>query len=79
MRETWTWAAGISYGAGVALAATGLLLFAFDQPSLSGPAIRERNDKAPKTDEPKKLAPTEIGLAPAVGPGIVGASMAGRF
>ncbi len=78
-RKTWQGGAFIGFSAGVALSVTGLLLYAFDQPSLSGPTIREKSDKSNKPDAPKKLEPTEIGLWPAIGPGLLGASLTGHF
>lgn len=64
--------------AGVIVAATGGVLFLFDQPSLDVRAAR--SDSKPKpTAAPPKDAPMEISAAPAIGPGFYGASLVGRF
>lgn len=79
MRSTWTKGAYVAYGAGAALLVAGGLLFAFDSPSLSAPAIREKTDKSNKPDAPKRLEPTEVGVLPVVGPGVLGAALTGHF
>ncbi len=76
--DTWTKGAVIAYGVGVALFTTGALLFAFDSPSLTGPAVRERSTPQ-KQDAPKKLEPTEVGFTPLLGPSLVGGTVTGRF
>lgn len=76
--QTWSTASFIAYGAGAALLTTGALLFAFDSPSLSGPAVRERATPQ-KQDAPKKPEPTEVGFTPLLGPSVVGGTLTGRF
>ncbi|MEO5728261.1 MAG: hypothetical protein ABI134_17095, partial [Byssovorax sp.] len=64
--------------AGALLAATGAVLFLFDQPSLDVRATR--SDSKPKpTAPPPKDTPIEMSAAPAFGPGFYGGSLVGRF
>lgn len=77
MRDNWSGAAFIGFSAGVALAVTGALLYAFDQPSLTGTPIREKNDERPKPAT--KPDSSDFAFAPSVGPAGWGASLVGRF
>lgn len=69
--------AGIVFGGAAAAAVTGLLLFAFDQPSLGATAAR-RDDK-PRPTSPPREAPVEVSAAPTVAPGFYGLGVSGRF
>jgi len=76
-RITWGIATAATFAGAAALALTGVLLYAFDQPSTSGAARRE---SAPETKPtPHKMEPTEMSLAPLVGPSVVGAIAEVRF
>ncbi|HEY1960475.1 MAG TPA: PEGA domain-containing protein [Polyangiaceae bacterium] len=76
-RISWGIATAATFSAGAALALTGVLLYAFDQPSTSGAA---RRDSAPETKPaPRKTEPSEMGFAPLLGPGVVGAIMEMKF
>jgi hypothetical protein len=75
-RDDWARAAIIAYAAGGLTAAAGLVLYLFDQPTVSPPPGRfEQKPKTPETKPTRE--PTEMGFAPVVGPGYVG--VAGRF
>ena len=77
-RTTWTDAAIIGFGAGAAVAATGLVLYLFDSPNTTNPT--QSPDTKPQPQNPSRHGePTEIGAAPLVGPGLLGASFVGRF
>ena len=70
--------AGTALTGGALVAATGAILFLFDQPSLDVRA--SRSDSAPKpAAPPPKATPMEISAAPAIGPGFYGGSFTGRF
>lgn len=75
-RDTWRLAAGISLGAGAAVATTGLLLRAFDTPKIEAPRPRESDQPAAPERSPGLM---EVGIAPVFGPGHAGASVSGRF
>ncbi|MEP7120723.1 MAG: PEGA domain-containing protein [Byssovorax sp.] len=70
--------AGIALTAGAVVAATGAVLFLFDQPSLDPRAARS-DTKARPMAPPPKATPLEISAAPAIGPGFYGGSFVGRF
>jgi hypothetical protein len=70
-------AAGWAFGAGVAVGVTGLLLYAFDRPSVAPPALRRRDD-APKP-APKDAPSMELSAAPMWAPGLAGGTLLGRF
>lgn len=64
--------------AGGIVAATGAVLFLFDQPSLDARA--SRSDRGPKPGAPApRDTLLEISAVPAIGPGIYGGSVIGRF
>jgi hypothetical protein len=79
-REAWKKAAGVAFGAGAAVGAVGLLLFAFDQPRLAAPPMHL--DEKPRAPEP---APTpappamEMSAVPVVSPGFLGGAVSARF
>ena len=68
--------AGVTLGAAVLVAGTGIVLFAFDQPNAS--AMTMRRDDAPRP-APIKDRPMEMSAVPLVAPGFYGASLSGRF
>jgi hypothetical protein len=79
-RDTWRRAAGVAYGAGAVVAATGLVLFAFDQPKLGPLARRDDAPRAPEPSAPPAPAPAiEMSAAPIVSPGFLGGALTGRF
>jgi hypothetical protein len=74
-RESFKLAAYGAFGGAVALALGGAALFLFDTPQpLLGPTRFE--DNAPQK---QKATPLEVSAAPLVGPGLVGATVVGRF
>ena len=70
--------AGVALTAGAVVAATGAVLFLFDQPSLDARAARSDSKPRPAAPPPK-ATPLEISAAPAIGPGFYGGSFVGRF
>jgi hypothetical protein len=79
-RDAYRRGAFVSFGASVALAGTGLLLYSFDRPSLRGTTGLERvpdaQDKAP---DPGAEPMMELSAAPLWAPDFAGASLLGRF
>jgi hypothetical protein len=71
--------AGVAAAAGALVAATGLMLFIFDQPIVN--AARPRGEEKPKTPAPPppREMPMEMSAAPIFGPGLYGATLSGRF
>ena len=77
-RTTWTDAAIVGFGAGAAIAATGLVLYLFDTPNLTNPTMPP--DAKPVPQAPMKRGePTEIGAAPILAPGFIGGAFTARF
>jgi hypothetical protein len=76
-RDTLKNAAGVAFGAGVAVGLTGVFLYAFDRPSVLPPSLRRRDD-APKS-APKDAPSMELSAAPSWAPGYSGATLVGRF
>jgi PEGA domain len=76
-RDDWTKAAIVAFAAGGVTAATGLVLFFFDQPTVSVAPSRldERPRPAPKPPPPRE--PMEVSFRPVLGPGYAG--VAGSF
>lgn len=70
--------AGITLAAAALVGGTGVVLFAFDQPSLSALPTRRDDGKKP-APAPVKDRPMEMSAAPIVLPGFYGASLSGRF
>jgi tetratricopeptide (TPR) repeat protein len=64
--------------AGGLIAATGAVLFLFDQPSLDARAAKPDTKPKPAAPQPRD-APLEMSAAPAIGPGFYGGSFTGRF
>lgn len=77
-RTTWTDAAIVGFGAGAAIAATGLVLYIFDAPNLTTPTAPPET-KAPAQKPLRWSEPTEIGAAPILAPGFIGGSFSARF
>jgi hypothetical protein len=77
-RTTWTDAAIIGFGAGAAVAATGLVLYVFDTPNTTNPTAPADTKPSPQTPL-RRNEPTEIGAAPIFAPGFIGGSFTGRF
>lgn len=72
-RDTFRTAAIVTASVGAAFAAAGLLLYAFDKPSVA--ALPPRKVEP----EPKKREPMEMEAAPVAGPGMVGGAVTARF
>jgi len=77
-RDRWRTAAIASFGGAAALGITGLLLYAFDQPSVAAQPSRfeRRSTPAPRPREPGAM---EISAAPVIVPGVAGLQMVGSF
>jgi hypothetical protein len=78
-RTTWTDAAIIGFGAGAAVAATGLILYVFDAPNITNPTAPPDSKPVPQQTMPRRNEPTEIGAAPIIAPGFIGGSFTARF
>jgi hypothetical protein len=80
-RDMWKTASLVTYGAGLAVLATGAVLFFADKPSPS--SAPPGADTGPKPGTPAPPAPKhpdmELGAAPILGPGLWGVSAVGRF
>ena len=78
-REAYKKTAGVLFGAGLALGATGLLLYVFDQPSVTVPsATRVEEKPRPSTPTPAE-GTMEVSAVPVWSPGFVGASVNATF
>jgi hypothetical protein len=79
-REDWKKVAGVTFGGAAIAGATGLVLYAFDQPVI-GQAAQHRDDK--KTPGPLPILrpghDLDISFAPSIGPGFQGGALLGRF
>ncbi len=75
-RDNWTKVAVVAYGVGAAALITGIVFYAFDQPTVT--LAPQRFD-----DKPKKLLtprePTEMSMRPIIAPGFAGGAFTGRF
>lgn len=77
-RDSYRTGAFVSLGLGLALGATGAILFAFDTPRVEAPAAEE--EERPPGSEPPAPAPGfEVGGAGWVTPGGAGLGLSGRF
>lgn len=79
-RDAWKQAAGVGFGAGALVIGTGLVLFAFDHPTL-GP-VPARLDDSPRGSAPARppaAVPAEMSAVPVFSPGFVGAELTARF
>lgn len=72
-------AALITAGAGFAVTATGLVLFAFDSPRVRVPAREEQRTPEPEPTTPQSAPTMEVSAVPIVGPTFGGAALGGRF
>jgi hypothetical protein len=70
--------AGVTLGAGALVGVVGLMIFAFDQPVVGAAATGRRDDAKPAAPAPRER-PMELSAVPLLGPGLYGASLAGRF
>lgn len=78
-RDTWRTISLVSYGIGAAALVSGLVLYAFDTPTVASAARKDDKVKpATKTNEPESMM-RGIGFAPVVAPTTVGATVYGRF
>jgi tetratricopeptide (TPR) repeat protein len=75
-RDNWVKVAAISYGVGAAALVTGLVFYAFDQPSVAL-APQHFDDKPKKPLSPRE--PTEMSMRPIIAPGFAGGAFTGRF
>jgi hypothetical protein len=72
--------AGVAFGAGAALLATGAFLYLFDRPVFERVrAVDAEGAPSGSPPAPKQGAPLELGLAPLVAPTVGGALLRGRF
>ena len=79
-RETWRRAAGVAFGAGAVVAATGLVLFAFDQPKLAPVTARDDKPRGPApSDAPAAPPAMEMSAVPLISPGFLGGAVSARF
>ena len=78
-RDTWRTISLVSYGIGAGALVSGLVLYAFDTPTVASAARKDDKVKpATKTNEPESMM-RGIGFAPVVAPTTVGATVYGRF
>jgi hypothetical protein len=78
-RTQWRNAAGVGFGAAFVFAATAVVLFGFDRPSVTAPASRFETKQPETAPKPKEPSPMEMSAAPWVLPGSAGLGMVGRF
>ncbi len=76
-RDTWVRLSGITLGAAAAALGTGVVLYAFDRPTVSPPP--QRFDEAPAKKPASPTEPIEMSMVPMVSPGFAGGSVFGRF
>lgn len=75
-RDRFRAASAVAFGAGLAVAATGTVLFIFDEPRVARPGP----ERLPGAPRPEREAPSmEISAAPILSPGAAGAAVSGRF
>ncbi len=79
-RNRWATVAGVAYGVSVASLLTGIVFYAFDQPTVSLPPERLDDNPSPsQKNERPTVEPLEMGMAPLAGPSVAGAMFYGRF
>ena len=82
-RNRWATVAGVAYGVSAASLLTGIVFFAFDQPTVNLPPDRfEENPTPAQKNQRPRLEPgepMEMGMAPLAGPSMAGAMFFGRF
>lgn len=71
--------AGAFFGGALALGATGFLLYVFDQPTVTVPASRPREERAPATPQGAPEPKMEMSALPVWAPGVAGAAVRGTF
>jgi hypothetical protein len=71
--------AGVAAGAGVVIGVSGLLLYAFDQPTVGAANVRSDKPKAAPEPAAPPAMPMDMAAAPVIGPGLYGAALSGRF
>ena len=76
-RNAWAEVSVATFAGAVALGLTGLLLYVFDQPSTNGAARHETEKKV--NPQEHKNEPTEMAVAPLVGPTTLGLAASVRF
>ena len=77
-RDTYRTGAFVTLGAGLALGATGAILFAFDTPRVEAPLVEEQ-ERAPGAEPPAEAPGFEVGGTGWVTPGGAGLGLSGRF
>lgn len=75
-RDNWTKAAVVSFGVGAAALVTGVVFYAFDQPTVTL-APQRFEEKPKKPTSPRE--PTEMSMRPVIAPGFAGGAFTGRF
>ncbi len=78
-RNTWRPVAAATLAGGLAAVAIGTILYTFDHPSVTGAASQPREKQGPSPSAPARSHDMEMSAVPLVGPGLVGASLGGRF
>jgi len=66
----------VTFGAGAVLTTVGIVLFAFDRPSVTTPESSFEKKPAP---QPKNTSPMEMVFAPSITPGFIGGTLVGAF
>jgi hypothetical protein len=77
-RNMWRPVAAATLGAGVAAIAIGTLLYAFDRPTVTAAASQPHENPSPPAP-PVRPHDMEMSATPLLGPGLLGASLTGRF
>lgn len=79
-RDAWKQAAGVGFGAGALVIGTGLVLFAFDHPTVgSAPARLDDSSRGSAPARPPAAVPAEMSAVPLLSPGFVGGELTARF
>jgi hypothetical protein len=79
-RNRWATVAGVAYGVSAASLLTGIVFYAFDQPTVNLPPERLEDNPSPsQKNERPTVEPLEMGMAPLAGPNVAGAMFYGRF
>jgi hypothetical protein len=79
-RNRWATAAGVAFGVSAASLLTGVVFYAFDQPTVNLPPDRFEENPTPSQKIQKPASDEmDLGLAPLAGPSVAGATLFGRF
>ena len=79
-RNRWATVAGVAYGVSAASLLTGIVFYAFDQPTVNLPPDRLEDNPSPsQKNQRPTIEPLEMGMAPLAGPNVAGAMLFGRF